>query len=79
MRINESPKGESGGRRKDKVVVVVVEEGVATLGFVARPQWQEWGKEFLGEKRTAKNQHVDRSRARACSLILCFLGYLMKY
>lgn len=78
MRINESPKGELGGRRKDKVVVVV-EEGVAILGFVARPQWQEWGKEFLGEKRTAKNHHVDRSRARACSLILCFLGYLMKY
>lgn len=79
MRINELPKGESGGRRKDKVVVVVVEEGVVILGFVARPQWQEWVKEFLREKRMAKNHHMDRSRAQACSLILCFLGYLMKY
>lgn len=73
MRINESGKGELGGRRRDKVVVV--ERGLAVLGFVTRNS----GKEFLCEKRTAKNHHVHLSCARACSLILCVLGYLMKY
>lgn len=57
-------------------------------------RWRRWGvsldlwrnlygrnrrKEILCEKRKAETYHVDPPRARGCSLILCFLGYLMKY
>lgn len=72
MRINESGKGESGGRRRDKVVLV---------------RWVHYpwicGKTFMvgtGGVLCEKGiDHVGPSCARACSLILCFLGYLMKY
>lgn len=77
VRINESGKGESGRRRRDTVVLVrwvnspwicgktfMVGNGGGGVGDVL------WEKEI---------DHVGPLCARACSLILCFLGYLMKY
>lgn len=77
MRINESAKGELRGKKKGQGGGGG--GGGVILGFVARLQLQEQGKEFLCEKRTAKNDHMDLSRVRVCLLILCFLSYLMKY
>lgn len=54
-------------------------EWVSSLAFVAKPSRQELGWGFRVRKRTAQNYLVRQSRAQTCSLILCFLGYLMKY
>lgn len=60
MRMNESGKGESGGRRRHEVVLV---------------RWVDYPWIWV----VGGIDHVGPSCARACSLILCFLGYLMKY
>lgn len=72
MRINESGKGESGGGRRDKVVLV----RWVHYPWICGETFMVGTRGVLCEKGI---DHVGPSCARACSLILCFLGYLMKY